>query len=84
VVKRKKPGTAKLHEMPLLRYFAASLRRRFSLQLSATLEQSATVDQHPLSHISHHFSHGPPSAFRRYHEAKIGRDGHFPETTWFS
>jgi hypothetical protein len=26
----------------------------------------------------------PPSAFRRYHEANVGRDGHFPDTVRFS
>jgi hypothetical protein len=43
--------------MPLLRLRAASLRRRFCLQLTATLELSATVEKHPTSHISYLTSH---------------------------
>jgi hypothetical protein len=43
--------------MPRLRRLAASLRRRFCLQLTATLELSATVEKHPTSHISYLISH---------------------------
>jgi hypothetical protein len=54
--------------MPLWRRFARSSRRRFCLQLTATLELSATVEQHPISHISHltsHISHITSDIVRR-------------------
>jgi hypothetical protein len=37
--------------MPLLRHFAGSSRRRFCLQLTATLELSAKVEEHFTSRI---------------------------------
>jgi phage-related protein len=54
--------------MPLLRHFAGSSRRRFCLQLNATLELSATVEQRPTSHISYlisHISHPTSDIVRR-------------------
>jgi hypothetical protein len=47
-------GSARILHLTL---FAVSSRRRFCLQLNATLELSATVEQHPTSHFSYLTSH---------------------------
>ncbi len=77
--------------MPLLWHVAGSSRRRFCLQLNATLELSATVEQHPTSHFSYLTSHiVRRQLFDDIMKARPGVMGIFPlwrgflETTWFS